>query len=312
MSDAGGDVMVGFTGMNVPDLSGRCLIVTGANTGIGWEVARALACRGARVLLGCRDAAKATAATARIREQVPGANLAHFPLDLSDIASIRAAAEIAADEPRIDALINNAGVMSKCFARTAQGFELHFGVNHLGAFALTALLLPKLAETPGARVVNTGSLSYRFASIDWDEINSPQNFSQMKRYAASKLALMSHTLELNRRLQAAGSPVTAYACHPGFAATAILGGHSKMAALLQPITRRLINSAAMAAWPALQAATDPAAVPGSHFGPRQWGGIRGPSDRAGIAPRAQDLDLARQIWDKSVAMTGVDPGLPPL
>lgn len=302
--------MAGFTRVNVPDLSGRCVIVTGANAGIGWEVALALAGNGARVLMGCRDEVKAEEAMARITAQVPGADLAHLPIDLADLSSVNAAARIASGEPRIDALINNAGVMSKTFARTTQGFELHFGVNYLGVFALTALLLPKLAETPGARIVNTCSLSYRFGLIDWDEINTAKNFGQLRRYAASKLAVMSFTVELDRRLQATGSPVTAYACHPGFAATDILGSTSQMAQILRPISGKFINSAAMAAWPTLQAATDPAATPGGYYGPCQWGGIRGPSGRVGIVEHAMDPALAQRIWDESVRMTGVNPGLP--
>lgn len=302
--------MSGFTREDVPDQGGRCFIVTGANTGVGWEIALVLAAKGARVLLGCRDAAKADAAMARIDTQVPGADLAHLPLDLSDLASVQAAAEKVAAEARVDVLINNAGVMSKSFARTAQGFESHFGVNYLGVFALTSLLLPKLAETPGARVVNTCSLSYRFAVIDWPTINSAENFSQMKRYAASKLAIMGYTVELNRRLQASASPVTAYACHPGFAATDILGGNGRMAELFRPLSRHFINSVAMAAWPALQAGTDPVAVPGGYYGPGQRGGIRGPSVQRQIASRALDREFARRLWDESVVMTGVDPGLP--
>lgn len=149
--------MSGFTEADVPDQSGKCFIVTGANTGLGFEASRVLAARGGRVLLACRDKARAEDATARIRESTPDAELAFLPL----LASVRAAAELAATEPRIDVLINNAGVMYPPLARTKQGFELQFGVNHLGSFALTSLLLPKLAETAGARVVVTGSIAHR-------------------------------------------------------------------------------------------------------------------------------------------------------
>ncbi|MFT4027769.1 MAG: SDR family NAD(P)-dependent oxidoreductase, partial [Novosphingobium sp.] len=141
--------MTGFTAENVPDQSGKTIIVTGANTGIGFEAAKVLAAKGARVLLACRDAGKADAAIARISQDYPGADLAFLPLDQADLASVRTAAEIAAREPRIDVLLNNAGVMMPPLTRTAQGFEQQFGVNHLAAFALTSLLLPKLAETPG-------------------------------------------------------------------------------------------------------------------------------------------------------------------
>jgi NAD(P)-dependent dehydrogenase (short-subunit alcohol dehydrogenase family) len=301
--------MAGFTGTDVPNQNGRCIIVTGANTGIGWEAARALAAKGARVLLGCRNAARADEAMARIRAQIPQADLAHLPLDLADLASVRTAADMASAEPRVDVLLNNAGVIANSFAKTAQGFETHFGVNYLGTFALTALMLPKLAETAGSRVVNTSSLSYRFASIDWDAINAEQDYRPMKRYAASKLAVTAFTIELHRRLQVTGSPVTALACHPGFAATEIMGPSSRFSQLFRPLLERLLNTAEMGAWPALQAAADPAAIPGGFYGPRQWGEIRGSSGPARVSKQARDSAFAERLWDVSVEMTAIDPGL---
>src|SRR5215467_14845857 len=178
----------GFTEADVPSQSGKCFIVTGANTGIGLEISRVLAARGARVLLACRDRAKAETAMAKIRSLTPEANLEFLPLDQADIASIRAAAELVASEPRIDALVNNVGVMNTPLMRTKQGFELQFGVNHLGTFAMTALLLPKLSETKGSRVVVTSSLAHRNARIDWDDLNAEKSYSPFKRYAPSKLA----------------------------------------------------------------------------------------------------------------------------
>ena len=234
--------------------SGKCFIVTGTNTGIGLEISRVLAARGARVLLGCRDKAKAEAAMAKIRSLTPGADLAFLPLDQADLTSIRAAAELAAKEPRIDAHINNAGVMNTPPMRTKQGFELQFGVNHLGTFALTALLLPKLSETKGARVVVTSSLAHRNARIDWDDLNADKSYSPFKRYAPSKLANALFFFELNRRLRALGSPVMAVGCHPGMAATD-LGRYMGVFQILNPLVSVVLNSAARGAWPALQAAT---------------------------------------------------------
>ena len=208
-----------FTEAEVPDQFGKCFIVTGANAGIGFETAKVLARKGARVLLGCRDAGKAAAAIARIG---PGVDAAHLPLDLADLASVRAAAEIAAQEPRLDGLINNAGVMFPPLTRTAQGFELQWGVNHLGGFALTALLLPKLAETQGARVVVTASLAHQRGNIQWDDLNAERGYKRGERYSDSKLANLLHVAELDRRLRAAGSPVTAIGCHPGVAATELM------------------------------------------------------------------------------------------
>src|SRR5262245_57967536 len=167
--------MSGFTEADVADQSGKCFIVTGANTGIGFEASRVLAARRARVLLACRDRTRAEAAMARIGRSTPGADLAFLPLDQSDLDSVRAAADAAAKEPRIDALINSAGVVRPPLTRTRQGFELQFGVNHLGCFALTALLLPELAKTAGARVVVTASLAHRRGRIAWDDLNAEKS-----------------------------------------------------------------------------------------------------------------------------------------
>lgn len=300
----------GFTEADVPDQSGKCFIVTGANTGIGFEASRVLAARGARVLLACRDRAKAEAAMARIRQGSPGANLAFLPLDQADLASVRAAAEQAAGEPRIDALVNNAGVMTPPLTRTKQGFELQFGVNHLGCFALSALLLPKLAETRGARVVVTSSIAHRRAEIDWDDLDADKGYDRFPRYAASKLANALFFFELDRRLRASGSPVTAVGCHPGVAATD-LGRHMGALQMLLPVARLFFNSAAMGAWPALQAAAG-TVTPGGYYGPIGFRGIRGASGEASRTARAGNPQFAERLWDVSVAKTGIDPGLPPV
>lgn len=302
---------MGFTASDVPDCEGKCIIVTGANTGIGFEVARVLARRRARVLLACRDEAKAGAAMARIHAEVPGADLAFLPCDQADLGSLRRAAEIVAQEPRIDVLVNNAGVMIPPLLRTADGFELQFGVNHLGCFALTCLLLPKLAETPGARVVVTSSVAHKRAHIDWDDLNAANGYNAGQRYSASKLANLLFVQELDRRLRAAHSPVMAVACHPGIAGTDLSRHMSALGRLAWPVLGWVLNSAAQGAWPALQAATAPAILPGGYYGPQQLGGARGPSGVARRSAMAQDPALARRLWDVSVAMTGIDPGLAP-
>lgn len=299
----------GFAEADVPGQSGKCFIVTGANTGIGFEASRVLAARGARVLLACRDQPKAEAAMARIRQATPKADLAFLPLDLADVASIRAAAELAANERHINALINNAGVMTPPLTHTKQGFELQFGVNHLGCFALTAFLLPKLAETWDARVVVTSSIAHRNAKIDWNDLNAEKSYNRMRRYSASKLANAMFFFELDRRLRAAGSPVTAVGCHPGMAATD-LGRYMGPLQILLPLVRLFLNTAAMGAWPALEAATG-TVTPGGYYGPTGFRGIRGVSGKASRSAEAQDRALARRLWDVSVAMTGIDPGLPP-
>lgn len=298
----------GFTEADVPDQSGKCFVVTGANTGIGFEVARVLAARGARVVLACRDQGKADAAMARIRQATAAADLAFLDCDQADLDSIRAAADRLAREARIDALINNAGVMIPPLLRTRQGFELQFGVNHLGCFALTALLLPKLADTAGARVVVTASIAHRNATLDWDDLNAERSYDRIRRYRASKLGNALFFFELDRRLRASGSPVTAVGCHPGVAATD-LGRYMGPLQVLLPLAGLFLNSAAQGAWPALQAATG-RVTPGGYYGPTGFREMRGRSGDAARTALARDPAVARRLWDASVAMTGIDPGLP--
>lgn len=298
----------GFTEADVPDQSGKCFLVTGANAGVGFELSRALAARGARVLLGCREQGRAEDAIARIKQETPDARLAWLPLDLGDIESVREAAALASKEPRIDALINNAGIMHPPLTRTRQGFESQFGVNHLGVFALSSLLLPKLAETPGSRIVVTSSIAHLKATIDWDDLNAERSYSKGDRYGASKLANALYFFELDRRLRANRSPVTAIGAHPGVAYTS-LGRHMGALQLIGPIVGLLLNSAEKGAWPALLAATGPV-KPGGYYGPTGFGGIRGVAGEAKRAPQAEDQALAKRLWDVSIAMTGIDPGLP--
>jgi NAD(P)-dependent dehydrogenase (short-subunit alcohol dehydrogenase family) len=299
-----------FTAADVPDQTGKCIIVTGANTGIGLEAARVLAAKGARVLMACRSKDKAEAAMADIRRATPRADLAFLPLDQADLASVRRAADLAAQEPRIDVLLNNAGVMMPLLERTAQGFEPQFGINHLGTFALTALLLPKLAQTPGSRVVVTASLAHKNASLPLDDITAEKGYNRGTRYSESKLSNMLFFAELDRRLRAAGSPVTAVGCHPGVAQTELMRHFGPMK-ILAPLFGLFLNSAAQGAWPALQAATDPGIEPGGYYGPQKMNGAKGPSGKAERSVRAADPELARKLWDISVQATGIDPGLPP-
>ncbi|MER8545002.1 MULTISPECIES: oxidoreductase [unclassified Mesorhizobium] len=298
----------GFTEANVPKQTGKSFIVTGANAGVGFEIARVLAARGARVLLGCREQTRAQDAIARIKRITPNADLVWLPLDLGDLDSVRTAAEIAAKEPRIDALINNAAIMNPPLTRTKQGFESQFGVNHLGVFALTSLLLPKLAETPGSRVVVTSSIAHLKAKIDWDDLNADKSYIKTDRYGGSKLANALFFFELDRRLRAPKSPVTAIGVHPGVANTS-LGRHMGIVQIAGPIVGLLLNSSDKGAWPALLAATGKV-KPGGYYGPTGLGGIRGVAGEAKRAPHAEDPALAKRLWDVSIAMTGIDPGLP--
>ena len=300
--------MTGFTARVVTRQNGRTFIVTGANTGIGLEIANILAARGARVLLACRSADRAEEAMAMIAKATPGADLAFLPLDLADLDSVRAAATQAAGEERLDGLINNAGVMFPPLQHTAQGFELQWGVNHLGPFALTNLLLPKLAETKGSRVVITASLAHKRGDIAWDDLDARQSYDRYQRYSDSKLANMLHAFELDRRLRAAHSPVTAVACHPGVAATELMRHLGPFKALV-PLVGLVLNTAAQGAWPALQAATAPRVVPGGYYGPQRLGGASGPSGEAQRSAAASDGGLAARLWRVSVEQTGIDAKL---
>ena len=302
---------MGFTDNQVADQDGRTILVTGANTGIGFETAKLLARKGARVLLGCRDASRGADAMAEIAAATPGAKLDLILLDQADLGSVRTAAERVASEPRLDLLINNAGVMIPPLTRTAQGFELQFGVNHLGTFALTALLLPKLAETAGSRVVVTSSLAHRNGRMLWDDWNAEKGYSPNVYYSQSKLANLLFALELDRRLRAAASPVSAIGCHPGVALTELMRHLPRWTNPLLPIVRPLFNPVAAAAWPTLQAATDPTAKGGDYFGPQGRWEMRGESGHALIDKRASSVEDAWRLWDLSVELTGIDPGLPP-
>lgn len=306
-----GGIVVAFTDAQVPDQSGRTFLVTGANTGIGFEAAKALASKGARVLLACRDARRGSEALAQIKAAKPDAELELILLDQADLASVRAAAERVAAEPRLDVLVNNAGVMIPPLSRTAQGFELQFGVNHLGTFALTALLLPKLRETAGARVVVTSSIAHRRGQILWDDWNADNTYNATQYYGQSKLANLLFVQELDRRLRAAHAPVSAIGCHPGVSLTELMRHLPPWTKPVLPVVRPLFNPVAAAAWPTLQAATDPHAEGGDYFGPQGLWEMRGVSGPARIEQRAANAEDARRLWDLSIELTGIDPGLPP-
>ena len=298
----------GFTDRDVPDLSGRTFLVTGANTGIGFEAARVLAMRGGRVLMGCRSEDRAADAIRRIRAESPDADVDFLPLDQADLGSVRAAAEQAAAEPRLDVLVNNAGILGPPRTLTVDGFEAQFGVNHLGTFALTGLLLPKLEEAEGSRVVLTASLAHRGGRIHWDDIDGAKVYSRQARYQQSKLANLIHMAELDRRLKARGSRTIAVACHPGFAQTDI-ARNFPLLRMTGPLVRALFNTQAQGAWPTLLAATGPDATGGGYYGPTRFAELSGPAGKAWSSPASRDPEQGRRLWQLSVEMTGVDPGI---
>ena len=288
-----------WTAADLPDMTGRTVVVTGANSGLGAIVARELARAGARVVLAVRDTSRGDQAAATM----PGDTEVRR-LDLADLSSVRAFAD--GWEGPLDILVNNAGVMAIPERRTADGFEMQFGTNHLGPFALTNLLLPRITD----RVVTVASDRHRMGKIHFDDLNSERRYGRWSAYGQSKLANLLFTLELQRRLEAAGSKVSAHAAHPGYASTK-LQGHSKHVVdrLVMAIGNRVVaQSDAMGALPILYAATQD--LPGaSYTGPGGFQGIRGYPAAAGRTPAAADKDVARRLWEVSEELTGVSFGL---
>jgi NAD(P)-dependent dehydrogenase (short-subunit alcohol dehydrogenase family) len=301
------DTTAPWTEADVPDQSGRTAVITGGNSGIGFEAARVLAQRGARLLLGCRDQGKAHDAVVRIRAMAPGADVRVVPLDLASLRSVRAAAaQIRSAGDGIDLLINNAGVMMPPYGVTADGFELQFGINHLGHFALTGLLLDRLAERPGARVVTISSNSHREGRINFDDLQSRHGYRRIAGYGQSKLANLMFTYELQRRLAAAGSPAIAAAAHPGLTRTDLARYLSRvMTACYVLVERPLAQGAAMGALGTLRAATDPAVRGGDYYGPVRWRGERGHPQRIRSSERSHDEEAQRRLWQESERLTGV-------
>ena len=284
-----------WTAADMPDQSGRTIIVTGANSGLGEATARALAAAGGSVILACRNKAKGEAAAARMTGSVEVREL-----DLADLASVRAFAQ---GVSQVDVLVNNAGVMAVPQARTADHFEMQFGTNHLGHFALTGLLLPRI----GDRVVALSSGAHRAGHIDLDDLNwQHRTYRRWGAYGQSKLADLMFAYELDRRLRAAGSPVRAVAAHPGYAATELQARtESFMDAVMQLGNRLVAQSAQMGALPTLYAATMPDVSGGDYFGPDGLGELRGHPRRVGSSKASKDEAVARGLWEKSEALTGV-------
>jgi len=304
-----------FTSADVPDQSGKTIFVTGANTGIGFEAAKVFAGKGARVLLGCRNAEKGRAALARIADAHPGADIELVEIDLADLASVSNAAEIASKEPKLDVLVNNAGVMWNPKTITKDGFESQFGINHLGHFALTGQLLPLLEATLDSRIVTVSSVGHRLGNGDlfWDDINGDKEYHPRKRYYASKLANLLFTYELDRRLRAKNSSTIAVAVHPGGSGTElgryVTGAFGLMMRVAQPLMRPFMNSAEAGAWPTELAATAPGVEGGQYFGPSKYRESAGPAQQVDSSPESKDPAKAKRLWDLSVEMTGIDPSL---
>jgi NAD(P)-dependent dehydrogenase (short-subunit alcohol dehydrogenase family) len=300
-----------WTAADILDQSGRTAVVTGANSGIGFEIARALAGRGARVLLACRNDDKAEAAAQRIRADNGSALVELVQLDLSDLASVRdAAKEIGRRCVTVDLLVNNAGVLWPPFTLTDQKIELQFATNHLGHFALTGLLLDRIIHSPGARVVNLASLGHWLVrDFDLTDLSFSRGYRPFEDYGQSKLAILLFTRELQRRLAHAGAPAIAVAAHPGGAKTELIRHEplkiTKMFGVegLRRMTQ--FQSALSGALSPLRAATDPSVRGGEYYGPGGPLELVGAPKPARSSRRSRDPQLAREVWTVSEELTGV-------
>jgi len=293
----------------VPDQSGRLAIVTGSNTGLGYDNARALAARGAKVVMAVRDTAKGEEAAARIRKLTPGAEVTVHKLDLGSLTSVRTAgAELAAAHPRIDLLINNAGVMYPPKSTTADGFELQFGTNHLGHFALTGLLLKNLLPVDNSRVVVVASIAHKIkAKIDFDDLHwEKRSYDKVASYGQSKLANLMFAYDLQRRLTAAKAKTIAVAAHPGVAATE-LSRHVPGYELpgVAWLFGKVLNTSEVGALATLRAATDPNVKGGQYWGPDGFREMRGYPELATSSEQSRDEAIQERLWKVSEELTGV-------
>ena len=291
-----------WTEADVPDQTGRVAIVTGANSGLGYETARVLAQHGATVVMACRNADRAGVAADKIRALNPKGSVVVMPLDLADLKSVHSFAEaFKTDHDHLDLLVNNAGIMVPPLGRTAQGFETQFGVNHLAHFALTAQLMGLLENTPDARVVNVSSIAHRFGQIDFADLNwRTRRYAAMPAYGQSKLANLLFTYELQRRLTGSAKHVLVAAAHPGWASTGLQGQDRGS----QLANRLFAQPQAMGALPTLYAATAPDVVGGAYYGPSGLLELGGTPERVPSNARSHDEHDARRLWTVSEELTG--------
>jgi NAD(P)-dependent dehydrogenase (short-subunit alcohol dehydrogenase family) len=299
----------------VPDQSGKVAVITGANSGLGYHTALELARRGARVVVASRSDVRGKEAVARIIAKVPDADLDLRSLDLADLANIRTFADgVASSYPSIDLLINNAGVMAIPRSTTADGFEMQFGTNHLGHFALTGHLLPNLTGTSGARIVTVSSTAHKPGHINFDDLMAERRYRRWNVYSNTKLANLLFTYELQRKLAAAGLSAIAVAAHPGTSATnlvAVSAQDNFIKRIVMPAGARLISqSAAKGALPQLYAATAPEVKGGEYFGPNGIAESFGYPKRVDSIPESKDVAVAARLWSVSEDLTGMVYVLP--
>jgi len=300
-----------WTAAEIPTLDGRRAVVTGANSGLGYETALALAAHGAQVTMAVRDTAKGDAAAQQIRAQAPHASLEVHRLDLADLSSIDEFAWLwrEAHPEGLDLLINNAGIMAIPRRETADGFEMQLGTNHLGHFALTGRLLD--AIRPEGRIVTVSSQAHRMGRIDFDDLMGERKYGAWRAYGQSKLANLLFMRSLAERLERAGSTIASVAAHPGFASTHLqavapeMKGRGWQVKIMDGVNKVMAQSAAMGALPTLYAATFPAIRSGDYVGPDGFGEQRGHPKLVGMTPSARDDEAANRLWTVSEDLTGV-------
>jgi len=287
---------------DIPDQIGKVCIVTGANSGIGEPTARELGRAGAQVILACRNPEKAEKALERLRVAAPEATFEFMQCDLADLESVKTfAAAFKERFKRLDILVNNAGVMIPPYSKTKQGFELQFGTNHLGHFALTGLLLDLITATPGSRIVTVASMAHKMGKVRFDDLNREKKYRRWEAYGQSKVANLFFTYELQRRLANGGHGTLATAAHPGWTRTN-LQQYSVSARIFGPVVAMGPDGGAK---PTLRAATDPGAASGDYFGPKHMFQMRGAPVKVGSSTYSKREDVATQLWSVSEDLTGV-------
>jgi NAD(P)-dependent dehydrogenase (short-subunit alcohol dehydrogenase family) len=301
-----------WTEKDMPDLSAKTIVVTGSNSGLGFEGARAFAAKGAEVILACRSTAKAEAAREKIVNAQPAARVEVMALDLSSLASVRAFAEaFRSRHDRLDLLCNNAGVMALPRRETADGFEMQIGTNHLGHFALTGLLLPSMLPVPGARVISQSSGAHRMGAIDFEDLHGKRRYGRWRAYGQSKLANLLFAYELQRRLAKKAANVISVACHPGYAATELqfAGARMEGSTLMERVfavgNQLFAQDAAAGALPMLYAATAADVRGGDYIGPDGIGGLWGHPKKVDSNSRSHDAGVAMRLWAVSEEQTGI-------